>query len=87
MSVATEIEQRLRAAFSPVVLTVADESHKHVGHAGHKPGGETHFRVTIHAAAFNSGGRIENHRKVYAVLQTLLDSGLHALAMDIRGTI
>lgn len=87
MSVATEIEQRLWAAFSPVLLTVVDESHKHVGHAGHKPGGETHFRVTIQAAAFNDGGRIENHRKVYAVLQNLMDSGLHALALDIRGTV
>jgi len=37
------ITHKLTAAFAPVRIEVADESHLHEGHAGHRPGGETHF--------------------------------------------
>ena len=38
------ITEKLRNAFAPESLHVEDESHRHEGHAGHRPGGETHFR-------------------------------------------
>ena len=47
MAVKTTIAEKLSAAFAPQKLDVIDESHQHVGHAGHRPGGETHFRVHI----------------------------------------
>jgi len=31
------ITQKLMAAFAPVRIEVADESHLHEGHAGHRP--------------------------------------------------
>ncbi len=32
-------------AFAPESVRVIDESHQHEGHAGHRPGGESHFRL------------------------------------------
>ena len=34
------ITEKLRNAFAPESLHVEDESHRHEGHAGHRPGGE-----------------------------------------------
>jgi hypothetical protein len=41
------IAEKLTKAFAPAILDVVDESHQHAGHAGHREGGETHFRVYI----------------------------------------
>ena len=41
------ITKKLTEAFAPQSLKVLDESHQHEGHAGHRPGGQTHFRVYI----------------------------------------
>src|SRR5436309_6116065 len=75
------ITNKLREAFAPESLDVADESHKHEGHAGHRPGGETHFRVYIVSEAFRGKGRIDRHRMINAVLARELDGGVHALAL------
>jgi BolA protein len=81
MSVKTTIAEKLRAAFAPLTLDVVDESHRHVGHAGHRPGGETHFRVHIVSEAFRGKTRIERHRMVNRTLSSELASGVHALAI------
>ncbi len=75
------IHSKLTSALSPVRLTVVDESHQHVGHAGHRPEGETHFRVEIVSTAFDGKSRVERQRMVYAVLAGELSAGLHALAL------
>ncbi|MGB8671804.1 MAG: BolA/IbaG family iron-sulfur metabolism protein, partial [Pseudolabrys sp.] len=41
------ITKKLTEAFTPQSLEVLDESHQHEGHAGHRPGGQTHFRIYI----------------------------------------
>lgn len=79
------IEARLTAQFSPSELSVSDESHLHEGHAGWREGGETHFRVTIRAAAFNGRSRIDRHRMVNAALDDLMDNPIHALAIRAEG--
>src|SRR3977135_1036703 len=58
------ITEKLTTAFAPARLDVVDESHLHAGHAGHRPGGETHFRVTIVAEAFRGKSRLERHPMV-----------------------
>ncbi len=78
------ITEKLGQAFSPRQLEVTDESHLHEGHAGHRPGGQTHFRVYIVADAFEGKSRIERHRMINAVLAAELSGGVHALA--IRAT-
>ena len=68
MSVRSILEEKLRTAFAPDWLEIVDESHRHAGHAGHRPEGETHFRVAIVSAAFAGKSRVERHRLVNAVL-------------------
>ena len=75
------IAEKLTKAFSPESLDVADESHLHAGHAGHRPGGETHFRVTIVADAFRGKSRIDRHRLINATLSGELAGSVHALAI------
>ena len=75
------ITEKLTEAFAPQSLRVVDESHQHAGHAGHRPGGETHFRVYIVADAFAGKTRIERHRLVNATLAGELAGGVHALAI------
>jgi BolA protein len=72
---------KLTAAFSPTSLRIEDESHQHAGHAGHRPGGETHFRIHIVAPAFSGKSRVERHRLINAALAAELSGGVHALAI------
>lgn len=75
------ITEKLTKAFAPESLRVLDESHQHEGHAGHRPGGETHFRVYIVSEAFKGKSRIERHRMVNATLAGELAGSVHALAI------
>jgi BolA protein len=75
------ITEKLTEAFAPESLRVVDESHQHAGHAGHRPGGQTHFRLYIVAQAFQGKTRIERHRMINAVLAAELAGGVHALAI------
>ena len=81
MSTRDRMTEKLNAAFAPVRLDVEDESHHHIGHAGSRPEGETHYRVHIVSDAFQGKSRIERHRLVNAVLKDELAGGVHALAI------
>ena len=75
------ITEKLTGAFTPASLRVEDESHRHEGHAGHRPGGETHFRVYIVSDAFRGKSRVERHRMINATLAQELAGRVHALAI------
>ena len=75
------ITNKLTKAFAPQSLDVVEESHLHAGHAGHRPGGETHFRVTIVSEAFRGKSRVERHRMINATLAAELGGSVHALAI------
>jgi BolA protein len=75
------IISKLREAFFPESLEVQDESHLHEGHAGHRAGGQTHFRVYIVSPAFEGKSRIERHRMINATLSGELAGSVHALAI------
>lgn len=77
------ITRKLTAAFAPERIEVVDESHRHEGHAGHRPGGQTHFRVHIVAQAFAGKSRVERHRMINAALADELAGGIHALALHV----
>jgi BolA protein len=81
MTVADDIRAKLYTAFAPEVLTVTDESARHAGHAGARPGGESHFAVHIVSAQFEGMSRVERQRRIYAVLDGEFRSGLHALSL------
>ncbi|MGH6768336.1 MAG: BolA family protein [Xanthobacteraceae bacterium] len=81
MNTRERITEKLTAAFAPARLDVVDESHQHAGHAGSRPGGETHYRVHIVSDVFRGKSRIERHRMVNASLAAELAGGVHALAI------
>lgn len=77
------IRTRLTAALAPVALDIEDESHRHAGHAGARDG-RGHFRVRIVSTAFEGETAIARHRAVYAALGDLMQTDIHALAIDAR---
>jgi BolA protein len=81
MSVADTIERKLTERFQPVRLAIIDDSHRHAGHAGSRPGGETHFSVMIVSPAFSGIGRVARQRLVYETLAQELAGTVHALAL------
>jgi BolA protein len=84
MTVADRIAAKLEAAFHPERLDVVDQSHKHVGHAGWREGGETHFHVSLVAQAFAGQSRVARQRAVYAALAEELAGPVHALEVTAR---
>jgi BolA protein len=81
MRTADIITDKLNSTFSPQSLKVEDESHMHAGHSGHRPEGQTHYRVYIVSQAFQGKSRIDRHRMINAALATELAGGVHALAI------
>jgi len=81
MLTADLITQKLTAALAPQSLKVDDESHLHAGHAGHREGGQTHYRVYIVSEAFKNKTRLERHRIINGILSAELAGSVHALAI------
>jgi BolA family transcriptional regulator, general stress-responsive regulator len=75
------IRARLHDALSPEMLEVEDESHLHVGHAGARDG-RGHFRLTIVSQAFRGASPVRRHRLVYEALGDLMETDIHALAIQ-----
>ena len=84
MTTTQTITNKLREAFVPESLDVQDESHLHEGHAGHRVGGETHFRVYIVSQAFKGKTRLERHRMINTALSSELAGSVHALAIHAQ---
>jgi BolA protein len=80
---ATRIHATLQAAFAPAHVAVQDDSASHAGHAGARPGGQTHYTVTIVAAAFAGQSRVARSRAVHDLLAAEFSTGLHALALRL----
>lgn len=83
MGLASEMEIRLRAAFSPQTLEVVDESERHRGHAGYQEGGESHFRIVISGGDVPGATRLARHRAVNAAVGPEIIGRIHALAIEM----
>ena len=83
MPLSDTIANKLTQAFAPTHLEVIDESEQHRGHGGWREGGETHFRVRLATRQFAGKARVAQHREVMTALKDELDSGVHALAIEI----
>ena len=81
---AARIEAALRGAFAPAEVRVVDDSHRHAGHTGARPEGETHYSVTVVSPAFEGMSRVVRSRAVHEVLAAEFGTGLHALALTLR---
>ena len=84
MAMRDTISNKLQEAFTPESLQVVDESHLHEGHSGHRPSGETHFRVYIVSQAFKGKTRVDRHRMINSALAAELAGSVHALAIHAQ---
>ena len=82
-AVAETIKTKLAAAFAPARVDLVDDSSRHEGHA--HAGVESHFTLTIQAAAFAGLGRTERQRLVMRVLADELAGPVHALSIRALG--
>jgi intracellular septation protein len=78
---AQRLRERLESRFAPAQLDVEDESHLHEGHAG-AAGGQSHFRIRIVSESFRGIPSVARHRLVYAAVDDLLKTDIHALAIE-----
>lgn len=77
MNVQVSIEQKLQAAFTPLMLDVVNESHMHSVPAN----SETHFKVVLVSDAFAGKRSVARHQAVYKALADELAGPVHALAI------
>ena len=78
-------EQAIRERLSvlrPVTVELHDESEEHAGHAGHRPGGGSHWQLTIISEAFRGQSAVARHRMVYEALGDLMKRDIHALKIE-----
>lgn len=71
------------AALQPVTLDVIDDSHKHAGHEGARDG-RGHFTVRIVSPVFAGKAPLARHRAVYAALGEMMQTDIHALAIEAK---
>lgn len=76
-----ELTRLLTAAFAPTELAIRDDSALHAGHAG-AASGAGHFHVRIRAAAFAGMAPLARHRAVYAAVDSMMGTDIHALSID-----
>jgi len=81
---AARIAKAIEAAFPPATVVVQDDSHRHAGHAGARPEGETHYSVQVVSPAFAGMNRVARSRAVHEVLAPEFDGGLHALSLRLQ---
>ena len=65
----------------PESLVIEDDSAKHAGHAGAQSG-MGHFSVSIVSERFNGMKMLARHRAVYAALDDMMKTDIHALAIE-----
>lgn len=80
-----KVIDRLTKDLNPIHLNVIDESHLHVGHPGAQSG-QSHIRIKISCKAFSNKGLIEKHKLIYKSLGTLMETDLHAVAIEVMPT-
>ena len=83
MTRAERIRATVETRFAPAIVEVIDDSHRHAGHAGAKPEGETHYRLRIVSAGFQGMNRVARSRAVHEALAPEFAAGLHALSLAL----
>ena len=79
MTTIDTIHTRL-AALNPSHIEVRDDSASHAGHEGAKSGGG-HYFLTIVSEQFAGQATLARHRKIYALLDDLMQKQIHALSI------
>ncbi len=71
----------LTEQLQPTHVDLQDDSGKHIGHPGARPGGETHYTLVIESVAFAGKSKVQRHQMIYASLAGEFEKGLHALSI------
>ena len=84
--IASIIREKLTKALAPTRLEVEDDSARHAGHHHEggmdaKPGGESHFNLTVVSTAFEGQARVTRQRTINALLAAELAGPVHALSI------
>lgn len=74
-----ELKKRL-VVLEPSQLEIEDESALHAGHQGNGGGG--HYKLTITSAKFNELSQVARHRMIYALVNDLIPTKVHALSIQ-----
>ena len=87
--IATIIREKLTAGLAPERLEVEDDSARHAGHHHEggidgRPGGGSHFNLTVVSAAFEGRNRVERQRMVNLLLRDELAGPVHALSIKAQ---
>jgi len=72
-----KIESMVNAELNVAFIELVNESHKH----SVPENSETHFKLTLVSDDFNGKSKVARHQKVYGAVSTLMQEGLHALAL------
>ncbi len=81
---ADRIRDALQHALDPAEVRIVDDSEKHRHHAGAREGGQTHYSVRVVSGRFAGLSRVARHRLVNQVLAGEYETGLHALALELK---
>jgi len=84
MKMAERIRAKIEDRLHPLECIIVDESAKHEGHAGARPGGESHFKMVVVAEAFKGLNRVARQRLVYDLLAHEMRDHIHALSLTLR---
>lgn len=77
------IESKLQVEFEASIIDVIDDSERHLGHAGYREGGESHFNVMLVSSKFVGVNRVKRSRLVHSVLKAELADSVHALSLKL----
>jgi len=86
VTVKENIELKVNKAIKSEFLEVIDESHKHAGHVGARPEGETHFHINMTSSELDGKSRVERQRLIYKILADELAGPVHALSLTLKGS-
>ncbi|MBL4619746.1 MAG: BolA family transcriptional regulator [Marinicaulis sp.] len=84
MSVSKTIHSKISDRLPSSRVEVIDESHLHVGHAGAREGGQSHFRLRVVCDQFEGLSRVARQRMINDILREELAGPIHALAMKTQ---
>ncbi len=80
-----DIKKRIQADLNPDFLEVLDESGEHRGHKGVVDiiCNVTHIGVRIKSDQLRFQSKVNQHRKIYEILQPEIQIGLHSVRIEI----
>jgi BolA protein len=81
MTIYDRIKKKLHNNLPISCIDLVDDSAKHAGHSGAKPGGETHFNLKIVSENFIGKNKVARHKMVYSILKDEMEGPVHALSI------